>query len=1077
MTTHTLDSSQQAVLNQCVAPCTLSVIGAPGSGKTEVLKQAVLKTVSDSPRAKIAVLSPDRRAATQLRNELSVSLGGLTDSIAVQSINAFAFKVISEFAQLQGRLEPQLISGPDQDVILKEIFELVDEGALHVTDLDFIDDDAAQLPAYRAEFRDLITRAAELGLGVDDLCELGKIHDRKVWIQGAQIMGAYEGALAAQASAHSTNPDRIDHARLMSNAAGVLRAWETSGGDFGGKAVVKPRWDWVFVDDVQNATLSLITLLRQLQDDGASIVVFGNPDLAVQGFRGGIAQLPTMLSRARTDMGIGAQQLILEQVYRGNSGLRKLARRIESGIHVAGVVKHRRAEVGSDQYVMECGGADSGVERCDVPSIGVYSGAGTGASAQAESPITVLSAVTFNAQVEAIGAQLRRLHLHEGVPYREMAIITRSHNIHSAIRRALVRMGIPVEATNSALPLREQPAVHALLDLLHLAIDDPYELSIADIEHVLTGRLSQIDSIQLRKIRRELHGWELYYDGHRSEQEVLLQLVRNPHDPVLSNIPSIRKIAQVIISIRQAHSRGQSADEVLWEAWNALDIAEKWRSQALGHGILADIANADLDAVIQLFRVAQRLNDRKTQLAGIERFLDDLELQDLPEDSIARTGVGGDEVTLGTPSSVIGRSWDHVVIVEVNQGVWPNTRLRNPLTRVPELVSVVVGAVLSGGTVVAQQLMSEVLDDELRMLLQAVSRARQSVTFTFERNADSLPSSFIEWLCRAEKLELKEVSQATAVASHVDAVVGRLRQISQLEDPAIVRRTQILLDRLKNSGFAEADSNTWVDCMPLSSNEPVFEGKAKISPSKVETTLECPMREFLKSIGAQPTDDTLVADLGSLIHKIAEEHPTGSEEELSAALEEKWHLLGLDENLLSSQRLRARAELMVRNLAKHISEAPDGVRVEVPAYYEADDYIVRARIDRIEFDSSAPRLVNIVDLKTGKNAPTKDKVASHPQLLTYQWLISKGGVAGQEGIPAPRCVEKAQLVHLGASNIKKSDQERAGIAELEVAERNIETVALLQRGPDFPARPDEAYCSYCAYVGICPAREGERVFS
>ncbi|MFC5370381.1 UrvD/REP family ATP-dependent DNA helicase [Arcanobacterium bovis] len=1064
MTTHIFDQSQQAVLDNCVAPCALSVIGAPGSGKTELLKRAVLHVAAENPRARIAVLSPDRRAATQLRNDLSIALGGLTDAIAVQSINAFAFKIISEYAQLHGRLEPQLISGPDQDVILKEIFDLVDEGMLSVADLDFVDDDAAQLPAYRAEFRDLITRAAELGLGVDELRDLGEKHNRPAWIRGAQIMAAYEGALAAQASAHSTNPDRIDHARLMSNAAGVLHAWDDVHLETVGKAVEKPRWDWVFVDDVQNATLSVLKLLNQLQDDGASVVVFGNPDLAVQGFRGGIAQLPTMLSRAQRDMGIGAQQLILSSVYRGNSELRRLARRIESGIHVAGVAKHRRAEMNAEHHAEICGELGT-----DMQAKGECAG-------DSAAPITLLAAATFTAQMEEIGAEFRRLHLHEGVPYGEMAIITRSHSVHSAIRRALVRMGVPVEAISSAIPLREQPAVRALLDLLHLALDDPAEILVADIERVLAGRLTDIDSVQLRKIRRELHGWELYSGGVRTEQEVLMQLVRNPNDQVLRNISSIGNIANVIVRIRKAKVAERSADEVLWEAWNSLGIAEKWRADALGQGVLADVANADLDAVIQLFRVAQRLNDRKIQFAGIDRFLEDIELQDLPEDSIARTGVGGDEVSLGTPSSVIGRSWDHVVIAEVNQGVWPNTRLRNPISRVPELVSVVVGAVLSGGTVVAEQSQSEVLDDELRMLLQAVSRAKKTVTIAFESNSDSMPSSFVEWLCRSENLEVTSVTRDKEVISHVDAVVGRLRQISQLNDSETAGRAQVLLDRLKDSGFREADSDTWVDLMALSTDAEVIDGKSIISPSKVEGVLRCPMREFLSGIGAQSTEDMLAADLGTLIHKIAEEHPNGSEEELRQAMDDNWHILDLDDELLSSQRLRSRAEMMISNLAKHISEAPSEVRVEVPAFYEADDFVVRARIDRLEFSPDSPHKVSVVDLKTGKTVPTKAEVSVHPQLLTYQWLVNKGAIAGQDADRPPSEVDKAQLIFLGSARKTFPIQEAANEEMLQLAEQNVETVARLQRGPDFPARLGE-FCGNCDYQGICPALEGKRVFS
>ena len=60
------DVQQQAVLS-LQAPCSASVIGPPGSGKTAVAVALAVRIVQENPEAKIAVLSPDRRAASDLR--------------------------------------------------------------------------------------------------------------------------------------------------------------------------------------------------------------------------------------------------------------------------------------------------------------------------------------------------------------------------------------------------------------------------------------------------------------------------------------------------------------------------------------------------------------------------------------------------------------------------------------------------------------------------------------------------------------------------------------------------------------------------------------------------------------------------------------------------------------------------------------------------------------------------------------------------------------------------------------------------------------------------------------------------
>ncbi|WP_124053971.1 UrvD/REP family ATP-dependent DNA helicase [Arcanobacterium ihumii] len=1046
----TLDSTQLDVIDRCVSPCALSVIGAPGSGKTEVLKQAVAKVIEANPMARVAVLSPDRRAASQLRNELSVALGGLSEFISVQSINAFSFRIISEYAQRSGRQEPELISGPDQDVVLKEIFDLIEEGVIPLKDYELVADGVSQLPAYRAEFRDLITRAAELGLSADDLHDLGQKFERPAWVMGSKIMTAYEGALAVQASSYSQNPDRVDHARLMSNATGVLQAWESSieGSGSLGSLLSKPHWDWVFVDDVQDATLSLLKLLRQLQDDGASIVTFGDPDVAVQGFRGGISHLPSMLTRSKNDLGIDAEQLILGQVYRGNEQIRTICQRIASGIHVAGVSRHRSARFWDED------------------------------DSENNDSVKVMTSVHFSAMIEQIGAEFRRLHLEESIPYGEMAIITRSNAIHSAMRRALIRMGIPVESINSALPLREQPAVRALLDLLHLAIDDPATIEINDVERVITGRLFEIDPIQLRRTKRELRGWELLAGGTRLENELLLEIVNNPRADVLRKIPQIARIAGLIGKIRLTHGRGASADEVLWTAWNSLGVAEKWRATALGTGILADTANNDLDSIIQLFRVAQRLTDRKMQSVGIDRFLENMELQDLPEDSIAQTGATNEEVSLCTPASTIGRSWDYVVIAQVNQGVWPNAKLRNPLTRVPELVSVVVGSVLSGGTVTAEQSVSEVVDDELRMLLQSVSRARTSVTITAEENSETMPSTFIQWLDRVEELERYEVSDTEALSANIDSVVGVLRRISVLNLAKASEKAKNLLDELSKAGIKEADSTNWVDQFEWTTTEAIEDGKVRISPSKVESILECPLREFFRMIGADSTEDTVKADVGTLIHKIAEDYPRGPREVMLEVLSREWSGLGLDNSLLWNQILFDNAQKMVEKLADYFAQAPQGVQTELRAEYSSEDFVVAGRIDRIEFELNSPERVVVVDLKTGKSAPAKDSLATHPQLLTYQWLVNNGAVKSEGNYPQPHESAGAKLVHLGmqGKTFKESKQDVATDVDLTLAEQNFINVAQLSRGPNILAQPN-AKCQYCSFQTICPAQKGSRLFS
>lgn len=1042
-----LDATQQAVVDACVRTCTLSVIGAGGSGKSTVLRTVVAQLLAEDPHARIAVLSPDRRAATDLRNAISLEVGALGEGIVVQSITAFAFSIVSTYAQSIGRHEPELISGPDQDIILKEIFDLASSGGIPGIfpaegEDGFLDGEMANLPAFRAEFRDLITRAAELGLSADDLDELGASTERPMWQVGARVMRAYENSLALEAADQPHRSDRVDHARLMSQASAMLRGWDEamSGSGQGKLNMEKPQWDWVFIDDVQNATLALRGLLEALQEDGASIVTFGDPDLAVQGFRGGVAHLPTLLTRARGDGGIGARQLVLDQRYRG-AGLARPVARITSAIHTAGIGRHRRAGYVSD--------ASDSYEH-----------------------VRGLAFKNENEEISWIGTYLRRLHLRGGVAYSQMAVITRSQSEHEVMRSSLVRHGVPVANVGSSTPLREQPAVAALCELIEIALADPAEIDDARLRSVLTGRLISIDPLELRAITRELRGWELKDEGNRLAAEVLRDvLAENPGSGV-RQIPQLANTHRIIMRIRASATPEALAEGVLWEAWDAVGLADAWQSAAFGTGSEADLANRDLDAIIQLFRVAQRLADRDPQNASIEVLLTDLQNQDLPEDTIARTGSAVDEVTLATPSATIGRSWDHVVISGLNDGAWPNTRLRNPLTQVPALAATVIGSLVGTPDVSAEAARRDVIDDELRMLVQAVTRARETIVITCLNSEDVLPSRFIELLTN-DGMELREV-QHGAVTLDTDGLVGQLRQGEDSGESQLAQAASDILDGLADAGVTSADRRMWVDQLDVTGGDAVE--VLSVSPSRVETMLACPMRGFLQAVNAQDSDDRGAANIGTLIHSLAQSHPDGDAQAIRADFAEQWPTLEMPDNYEGTLE-REKAERKVGLLIEYLSDAPEDVDVEVFASGELDGIKVNARIDRLERDSRHPENVGVVDFKTGKGIAAKD-VAENPQLLIYQWLVDRGTVDVPDGRPPVAKSLGAKLVVLGADNgkLKTQVQEEAGDSALQGAEDLLRSAAKSQAGPDFAATINDM-CKYCEYKTVCPAQNGKRVFS
>ncbi len=73
------------------------------------------------------------------------------------------------------------------------------------------------------------------------------------------------------------------------------------------------------------------------------------------------------------------------------------------------------------------------------------------------------------AELDGIADVLRRAHLEDGVPWRDMAVLARATAALPALRRALASSGVPVDLDTSDIPLHAEPAVAPLLLALRLA--------------------------------------------------------------------------------------------------------------------------------------------------------------------------------------------------------------------------------------------------------------------------------------------------------------------------------------------------------------------------------------------------------------------------------------------------------------------------------------------------------------------------------------------------------------------------------------------------------------------------------
>ncbi|MGN6612404.1 MAG: PD-(D/E)XK nuclease family protein, partial [Angustibacter sp.] len=504
-------------------------------------------------------------------------------------------------------------------------------------------------------------------------------------------------------------------------------------------------------------------------------------------------------------------------------------------------------------------------------------------------------------------------------------------------------------------------------------------------------------------------------------------------------------------------------------------LAGPWQRAALSGGASGARADRDLDAVVALFDAATRFVDRLPQ-AGAREFIEYLRGQDVAADTLAERA-SGEAVALLTPAAAAGREWDVVVVAGVQDGVWPDLRLRGSLLGAERLVEVLAGREPS--------LRSDLLavrDDETRLLHVAVSRARTTLLVTAVRDEDEQPSPFVDLVdpppdaLPATGWDADGVRTIT-LPTHpltLAGVVARLRQQVCGSGPAAAAAARRLA-RLAAAGVPGAHPDDWYGVAELTDDRPLAtDGPVRVSPSKVEAFERCGLRWLLTAAGGTaPTSAS--QGLGTLVHALAEELPDADAETLLTELRRRWHVLGWGEGFAGDVQ-RERAERVVRKLADYLAGARELVASELDVDVVLDlphgQARVVGRVDRLERDDSG---LHVIDLKTGKQAPVAKELPEQPQLGTYQLLGLAGAFEEQApGVP----VAGAALVQLGGTEKKPKVQRQEALPDdggwaVELLDRVAHGMAQHQ----FVATVNDL-CDRCPVRSSCPARpEGRQVTS
>jgi RecB family exonuclease len=203
-------------------------------------------------------------------------------------------------------------------------------------------------------------------------------------------------------------------------------------------------------------------------------------------------------------------------------------------------------------------------------------------------------------------------------------------------------------------------------------------------------------------------------------------------------------------------------------------------------------------------------------------------------------------------------------------------------------------------------------------------------------------------------------------------------------------------------------------------------------------------------------------------------------------LDSVWGALAFDAPWKSEQEKEQARGALERFLRWHVMDrggrTPVGTERDFDVTLRAGEYAVRIRgsMDRVERDAEGRAYV--VDFKTGKQAPTKDEVARHPQLAVYQLAIAEGAVDDVfEGRrPEPGGAELVQLRQgaakkEGGDSLPKVQAQEPLPASGEWVGDLLATAAGRVLDERFTPTTG-AHCDRCSFRASCSARpEGRHV--
>ncbi len=1042
-----LDDDQRAVVEHGATPGSgpLLVLAGPGTGKTTTVVETVVERIERealSPE-QVLVLTFSRKAADEVRGRIARRLDRTTAATPAMTFHAFCYALLRNEQASDLYTNPmRLLSAPEQDAAIAELLRSGDpidwprelRGALHTRGL-------------ATELQRLMASARALGMDSLDVETAGRELGRDDWQSAGRFFDEYTSVAALE--------NTIDHTDMIFQAVRLL-------GDADARERWRSRFRLVVVDEYQDTDPLQVRFLQALAGDGRDLVAVGDPYQSIYGFRGADVRGILDFQHEFGIDGRSAPVIVLQHTHRYGSAIGAAVRSVVHGRGALGAVDGSKYEA-----------LRTPVPRGDDAGL-----------------VQIRTFVSPTAEVEQVALLLREAHLHDDVPWTDMAVLVRSGAHLGRLHRALGAAGVPVEVAGDEVPLALEPSVRTLLAALHAADDlrSGRAIDPGAAAALLTGPLGGLDAASLRRLGRVLRQGDP--DHPRPSRLLVAEAVADPTaldtstqrgTPDGDAVESARTLSRLLRQAADAIAAGDPAEQVLWILWDGTDWPERLRRQSEAGGDSAMQADHDLDALCALFAEAARAEEQHAHRSVME-IATALEAQQIPADTLAQRVAPTRAVQLMTAHRAKGLEWPLVVVAGVQDGEWPDARWRSSLLQVERMGPDGLRPLPSARSLVAE---------ERRLFYVACSRARTRLVVTAVASGSDdgdQPSRFVGELHAhvndEEGRTLPVPENRPRRALSLRGAVAELRRIGEsTTSPTVRARAAVALaDVVDQQGGAHPDR--WWGLRELtSSEEPIrVPGEPlRLSGSSVSTMEECPLKWFLSHEARGERGSSAAQGFGSIVHAIAAEVVRSGidadPDQLAMHLDDIWSQLEHPAPWIGAREHEAAVDAIIRFSRWHREHGREVLAAEhefeVPVDVGGRDVLMTGSMDRVELAGDG---VHVVDLKTSKNPPQKKEIAEHAQLGFYQLAVEHGAAAELPGAEVAGAAG-AELVQLrndetrtpGYPKVQAQDAPRSDEPFFAVEQLRRSVHALHEE--DFVATASTKSCQYCQFERVCPAKD------